>query len=139
MHSGSVAVFWQHGSNTTATCVSVVAGDVTNIAEALGVPDRGRRVAAWMSSIVRSVAQTVADLTGGSATGSKPRVALLEWIDPIMGSGHWCACFFPCCRTCPACASPAALLELSSANGAVCFTGPEQPCSNAVSTVGRMN
>jgi ABC-type Fe3+-hydroxamate transport system substrate-binding protein len=61
------------------------------------VPDRGSRVAAWMNSIVRSVAQTVADLTGGSATGSKPRVALLEWIDPIMGSGHWCACIFPCC------------------------------------------
>jgi ABC-type Fe3+-hydroxamate transport system substrate-binding protein len=91
MPSCSVGASWQHWSITTSACVSVVAGDVTNIAEALGVPDRGRRVAAWMNSIVRSVAQTVADLTGGSATGSKPRVALLEWIDPIMGSGHWCA------------------------------------------------
>ena len=97
MHSSSVAASWPLWSISTATCVSVIAGDVTNIAEALGVPDRGRRVAAWMNSIVRSVAQTVADVAGGSATGHKPRVALLEWIDPIMGSGHWCACFFPCC------------------------------------------
>lgn len=55
------------------------------------MPNRGRRVAAWMNSIVRSVAQTVADLTGGPATGRKTRAALLEWIDPIMGSGHWYA------------------------------------------------
>ena len=64
-------------------------GDVTSIAEALGVPDRGHRVAAWMNGVVSSVRDTVADVTGSSANGRRPRVALLEWIDPIMGSGHW--------------------------------------------------
>jgi hypothetical protein len=54
------------------------------------VPDRGRRVAVWMNGIVSSVRDTVADVTDSSTNGRRPRVALLEWIDPIMGSGHWC-------------------------------------------------
>lgn len=60
------------------------------------MPGRGRRVVSWMHGIVRSVREAVADLAGDSSatggpatTGQRPRVALLEWIDPIMGSGHW--------------------------------------------------
>lgn len=66
--------------------IADICGDVTNIATALGVPERGRRVVAWMQKTVQGVRDAVAELAG---VGPRPRVALLEWIDPIMGSGHW--------------------------------------------------
>lgn len=69
-------------------------GDVRSIAEALGVPERGRRVAEQMAAVVEDVRRHSLAVRGDAAP---PRVALIEWIDPIMGCGHWCG------RTAPSC------------------------------------
>lgn len=43
-----------------------------------------------------SALQAVKDAAGAvRQPGPLPRVALIEWIDPIMGSGHWCALIAP--------------------------------------------
>ena len=65
-----------------------VQGDVTNIAEALGVPDRGRRVADQMAAVVEDVRRHCLAVRGAAPP---PRIALIEWIEPIMGCGHWWA------------------------------------------------
>ena len=67
---------------------TVVQGDVRNIAEALGVPERGRRVVDQMAAVIEDVRRHSLAARGD---GAPPRIALVEWIEPIMGCGHWCA------------------------------------------------
>jgi len=41
-------------------------------------------------ALVESCQRRLADLTARTATlGSKPRVAILEWLDPLMATGNW--------------------------------------------------
>lgn len=60
-----------------------VLGDVRRVAEALGVPSRGRALADAMRTRLEAIAERAA----GAAT--RPRVACIEWIDPLMSAGHW--------------------------------------------------
>jgi iron complex transport system substrate-binding protein len=55
---------------------------VVALAERLGVPDRGRDVAARMRSAIDDVRSAVAGRP-------RPRVFVAEWIDPPYCSGHW--------------------------------------------------
>jgi iron complex transport system substrate-binding protein len=56
--------------------------DIRAIASALGVPERGVQVVTRLRSRMRGIAER----TRGRA---RPRVACIEWIDPLMISGHW--------------------------------------------------
>ena len=58
--------------------------DVVKIANELGVPERGLSLRSTMVSRM----DRVKELTIAAST-KKPRVALLEWCDPIMGCGYW--------------------------------------------------
>jgi iron complex transport system substrate-binding protein len=60
-----------------------VLGDVERVAEALGVPERGREVRAELSARIQSIAARAATVA------SRPRVVSLEWIDPLMLGGTW--------------------------------------------------
>ena len=44
-----------------------------------------------MLGVLAAVAEEVAPLV--EAAGRPARVACLEWNDPLMGCGHWCAHF----------------------------------------------
>jgi iron complex transport system substrate-binding protein len=55
-------------------------GDVANAA---GVPERGRKVVGELRARVDAVVARGARLT------RRPRVALLEWLDPPFSPGHW--------------------------------------------------
>lgn len=57
-------------------------GDVERVADALGVPERGREVAARLRGRVREVAARVRGRP-------RPTVALVEWLDPLMTGGNW--------------------------------------------------
>jgi iron complex transport system substrate-binding protein len=59
-----------------------VADMIVRVAEALGVPERGVRVAADMRERVDRVRGRVAHLT-------PRRVVVAEWIDPPFTAGHW--------------------------------------------------
>ncbi len=57
--------------------------DIGTVAEALGVPDRGRRLVGEMTSrldALRARSQEV---------GERPRIACIEWIDPLMHAENW--------------------------------------------------
>jgi len=63
-----------------------VLGDVMTIAGALGVPERGRRLVAHMRARLEAIAPLVP-----ASSAPAPRVAHLEWLAPLMGSGYWIA------------------------------------------------
>ena len=56
--------------------------DMRAIASALGVPERGVQLVTRLRARMRAIAER--------AKGrSVPRVACLEWIEPLMAAGHW--------------------------------------------------
>jgi iron complex transport system substrate-binding protein len=59
-----------------------VVASVVALADRLGVPERGRGVAASMRTRIGAVEAAVAGL-------ARPRVFVSEWIEPPYGSGHW--------------------------------------------------
>lgn len=59
-----------------------VFNDIQRVAEALGVPERGRALVADMQRRMQSIAERAASLP-------KPSVATIEWIDPLMAAGNW--------------------------------------------------
>jgi iron complex transport system substrate-binding protein len=60
-----------------------VFNDVQRVADALGVPERGRALVADLRRRMDAIAQQTADLP------HKPTVATIEWIDPLMAAGNW--------------------------------------------------
>jgi iron complex transport system substrate-binding protein len=59
---------------------------VRQVADAAGVADRAPVVVQRLRARVEAVA---ARASAASATGARPRVALLEWLDPPFSCGHW--------------------------------------------------
>jgi iron complex transport system substrate-binding protein len=56
--------------------------DIARVARALGVSERGDHLIGAMQTRLASVRQQVAGRP-------KPRVAFLEWVDPLMAGGNW--------------------------------------------------
>jgi iron complex transport system substrate-binding protein len=55
--------------------------DVRRVASALGVPERGEQV-------IRELQDRMARASAG-APARKPRVACIEWVEPLMAAGNW--------------------------------------------------
>jgi iron complex transport system substrate-binding protein len=55
---------------------------IVNIADAAGAPARGRTLVDALRSRLRAIAEQVAGRP-------RPRVAMLEWVDPPFAAGHW--------------------------------------------------
>ena len=64
------------------TTLDQVLDDLLVIADAGGDRDRGRRLAAALRTRIETVSEAVAGR-------DRPRVAALEWLDPIYVGGHW--------------------------------------------------
>ncbi len=58
-------------------------GDVQRVADALGVPERGRALRGELTERVTEIGEAAAGL------GARPRIACIEWLDPLMGAGNW--------------------------------------------------
>jgi len=56
--------------------------DMRAIATALGVPERGVQLVTRLRSRMRALAEHI-------PRGPRPRVACLEWLEPLMVAGHW--------------------------------------------------
>lgn len=56
--------------------------DIRRVADALGCPERGEALVAELDRRLAAVAGRVAGRT-------RPRVACLEWLDPLFPGGHW--------------------------------------------------
>jgi iron complex transport system substrate-binding protein len=59
-----------------------VLADLPRLAEAAGVPAAGERLAAELGERLEAVEQAVEG-------ARRPRVAALEWLDPVYVGGHW--------------------------------------------------
>jgi iron complex transport system substrate-binding protein len=57
--------------------------DVARVADALGAPARGRELAAQLSARIADLGERAA------SQASRPTVACVEWIDPLMAAGNW--------------------------------------------------
>jgi len=57
--------------------------DIERVAAALGAEEHGKRIANEFAERVAGIGQRT------SRIGSRPRVACIEWIDPLMGAGNW--------------------------------------------------
>lgn len=56
--------------------------DMRRVADALGVPERGVQLISRLQRRARAIAER-------AAVRPRPRVACLEWIEPLMVAGHW--------------------------------------------------
>lgn len=64
--------------------------DINIIATAMEVPERGKVLRASLEGRLDRVREVVSSLDKkDNKEKKKPRVALLEWCDPIMGCGYW--------------------------------------------------
>lgn len=59
-----------------------VLADIPRLAAAAGVPDAGAELADEAAARIDAVEEAVAD-------AQRPRVAALEWLDPVYIGGHW--------------------------------------------------
>lgn len=59
-----------------------VLASIATVADRVGVPERGRRLVESLQARLDAVAARVAGLP-------RPRVAVLEWTDPLFTAGHW--------------------------------------------------
>ncbi len=69
--------------NLEPHCLADVWTTIRLVAQAAGVPERGRRLVAEIAQRIAAVERAVA---GRAAT---PSVVLLEWLDPPFACGHW--------------------------------------------------
>lgn len=57
--------------------------DVGRVADALGISESGRTLRAGLEERVQAIASRA------SRIAARPRVACIEWIDPLMAAGNW--------------------------------------------------
>jgi iron complex transport system substrate-binding protein len=60
-----------------------VLGDLKRVATALGADERGEQLAGQVRARMDAVARRTA------AAATRPTVAIIEWIDPLMAAGNW--------------------------------------------------
>jgi iron complex transport system substrate-binding protein len=61
-----------------------VFADIAAVAGAIGRPDEGEELIAGLHARIRTVHDTLR-----AARAPRPRVAMIEWTDPIFAGGHW--------------------------------------------------
>lgn len=64
-------------------CLADVWGDIRRVAEALGASEQGEKLIAALTRRLEAIRKSAAD------SRSRPRVACIEWIDPLMSCGNW--------------------------------------------------
>jgi iron complex transport system substrate-binding protein len=60
-----------------------VLGDVTRVGAALGLAERAERLRARLEARIESLSAL------GRSAPTRPRVAALEWLDPLIAGGNW--------------------------------------------------
>lgn len=75
--------------NLEPQTLSEVLAGIGDVAAAAGVSERAGPVIAGLQARVDAVAARSADLPPKGGSHVRPRVALLEWLDPPFSCGHW--------------------------------------------------
>lgn len=72
--------------NLEPTCLADVMDTVTLVAEAANCPEKGRAYIRELESRIDAVGSRSERIP----SHQKPKVALLDWLDPLFDGGHWC-------------------------------------------------
>jgi iron complex transport system substrate-binding protein len=64
-------------------CLKDIWTDITRVAAACGVPERGAELIGRLQAGMSGIA------CEARASGHKPRVACIEWLEPLMAAGNW--------------------------------------------------
>ena len=68
----------------SATSLDAVFDDIARVARAIGLVDEGDELLAGLHARMRAVHDTLR-----ATEAPRPRVAMLEWSDPVYAGGHW--------------------------------------------------
>lgn len=68
----------------SGTSIDGIFRDIASVADAIGVPDEAEELIAGLRSRLRHVHERLR-----GARAPRPRVAVLEWTDPVFTAGHW--------------------------------------------------
>lgn len=63
-------------------------GDIRRVALAIGLEPRGERLVAELKGKMAAITR-ITKRINSERWGEKPRVAIVEWIDPLMAAGNW--------------------------------------------------
>jgi iron complex transport system substrate-binding protein len=63
--------------------------DIRRVARAIGLEPRGDRLVAELKGKMSAIERITRRIVAGELGGKKPRVAIVEWIDPLMAAGNW--------------------------------------------------
>jgi len=69
--------------NLEATTLEQILETIRQVADVVGVPERGVQVVETLRERIAQVRRTA------EQSARRPRVAVLEWLDPVFCSGHW--------------------------------------------------
>lgn len=72
--------------NLEPVCLGDVMDTVLLVADAVGCREQGQRYIAQLERRIDNIARRTAAI----AESYKPRVAMLDWLDPLFDGGHWC-------------------------------------------------
>ena len=71
--------------NLEPTNLGEVLNSAIQVSEAADCRDSGEDYVKWLRSRINSVGDKSREI----ANQAKPRVALLDWLDPLFDGGHW--------------------------------------------------
>jgi iron complex transport system substrate-binding protein len=71
-------------ASLSAATLDCVFADIATVAHAIGRDDEGEELLAGLHARIRTVHDTLK-----AARAPRPRVAMIEWTDPIFAGGHW--------------------------------------------------
>ena len=72
------------------TGVDDILQNVANLANAAGVPERGRELRGWLQARIEHVTGGVPRQSQDEpGKGQRPRVVCLDWLDPLRNTGQW--------------------------------------------------
>lgn len=66
------------------TTIDGIFTDITNVANALGIPDEAEELIAGLQDRLKRIHQVLK-----AERAPRPRVALIEWTEPVYMAGHW--------------------------------------------------
>lgn len=67
------------------TSLEEILGDITRVGEATGTAEKAKEIVAGLRGKIADVCSKTEDL----GEDDRPRVACIEWLDPIFAAGHW--------------------------------------------------
>jgi len=68
-------------------CLEDIWTDIRKVSDALAIPEQGEKLITALKQRIEEIKTKASDVS--KQAGRRPRVAVIEWIDPLMAAGNW--------------------------------------------------